>query len=710
MRGMSSREILLYLGGLRGLAILLVVLFHMLPQYFSQGFLGVDIFLVISGYLLFRAYDGESAFKFWEFVRKKVVRIYPVMCCAIILACVLMAFAMYSADEAKVLTRTVRYALLGKVNGYFNKQYTDYFSDSANLNPLLHLWYLAVIVQVYMLWAVGCWVVSFLRHRFTAHQVLIRKWATFLIVLVALASFVYSHSLAIHDALASLGVPVWQQAQEVAYWDTFGRLWQVAAGGLVLVLPPCRKPVLCTMLAALGLGLLLLLGFCNAASVPCAALLTVLSVVLVLRYLPDTRLKALLEQRWLVWVGSISFSLYLVHFPLLVFYKRWEKLFPDATVATALVIISLALAYALWFFVEKRRTGLIVAALLVGCAFGSAYGIRKYIKKVIEPELRATSGAAGVAYPSYNRKLEQVPEVLFEKFNQEEMCANIGTFSMLYDVTKPPYPVLMPLGASSDRPEFVLLGDSNAQHWYSGLNEFCHKQGISGLHSSTIVVPLMDRYVQRHHSYRWDEAKAKALFNWLEHHSSIHTVLLSNLWTRLFPRQAKDWQGKNINPTFEENAASLREFCSQLRVQGKQVVLVMPSPILPHLNKQLCGRMGEYVSWMHFRNKQFDAENDNHPLVLTKSYYEEHYREVLSLFNLWEQEGFCSILHVERAMFNGDRLVGVRNGVMMFRDTTHITPPFSIEIMEQMSADLSDIIQRGRKSRRETAEAEVQGL
>ena len=696
---MGSRGILLYLGGLRGLAILLVVLFHMLPQYFSQGFLGVDIFLVISGYLLFRAYDGESAFKFWEFVRKKVVRIYPVMCCAIILACVLMAFAMYSADEAKVLTRTVRYALLGKVNGYFNKQYTDYFSDSANLNPLLHLWYLAVIVQVYMLWAVGCWVVSFLRHRFTAHQVLIRKWATFLIVLVALASLAYSHSLAIHDALASLGVPVWQQAQEVAYWNTFGRLWQVAAGGLVLVLPPCRKPVLCTMLAALGLGLLLLLGFCNAASVPCAALLTVLSVVLVLRYLPDTRMKALLEQRWLVWVGSISFSLYLVHFPLLVFYKRWEKLFPDATVATALVIISVALAYALWFFVEKRRTGLIVAALLAGCAFGSAYGTRMYIKDLLCPVLERQLKEHGIYYPSYQGKIDAVPAELFRHYNRNVLRYGGPLPLHLHNTTATPIDMMM-LGKATEVPQFALIGDSNASQWSSGLNELCHMKGLSGVCLSTIVIPLLDRYFSLpgdSSHYRWDEEKAESLFYWLEKQESVHTVVISQLWSaRLFPNTYTNWKGESRFQQFEESARQLEAFCSRLRGMGKHVVLMMPSPCLLNLNPDLHGTAEQYLTWRVLRGKDLSLVSPQHPLVLLEKDYHIYYRKVIDLFNMWERQGVCSVLHVEKVVFENGKFEGYRNKVMRCRDKTHITPPVSVEVIQKLTDEFEAAIQKGR--------------
>lgn len=700
--GIVNKGFLLYLGGLRGVAILLVILFHMLPQYFSQGYLGVDVFLVISGFLLVRAYDTRQAFSFWDFVHKKILRLYPVLACAVILACLLMAFAMYSADEAKVLDRTVRYALQGRANSFFNKEYTDYFSASANLNPLLHLWYLAVIMQVYLFWAVGCWVVSFLSQRFAGRAEGIRRGAVWVLVLVSLASFAYSHSLALHDMLSALGVPVWQQAQEVPYWNTFGRIWQVAAGGLVFVLPSCYRVWQRAILGGVGLVLLLAQGFCNVSLTPCAALLTVVGTVLVLRYLPETRLRVLLEKRWLTWLGGISFSLYLVHFPLLVFYKRWEKLFPDLTVAAELIAISLIAAYVLWRFVERRRVNMLGTLILVAVAFGVCSGTRKYIKKVAEPGILASGNHVAIAYPVYTRPLEKVPDVLFEGFDREILQGSGGTLGLMYDADIPPFPELYVIGPVSIRPEFVLIGDSNAQHWYSGMNELCHNVEVSGLHLSSTVVPFMNRYVEVGAiNYKWDSQKFEALSKWMKHHESIHTVVISQLWrNHLFAGKKKDWQGKNIDTSFEENAEMLRDFCCNMKALGKQVVLVAPSPLFPNLNKELCGTAKEYIKWMNHRNKSFDDKDDKHPLVMTKTFYDNYYKDVINLFATWEEQGFCSVLHVEKVLFKDERFIGLQGDVMRCRDATHITPPASIEIMRSLADEFTGIISRNRGNKK----------
>lgn len=203
----NKQGFLVYLSGLRGLAILLVVLFHLLPLQFSQGFLGVDIFFVLIGYLLFRSYNSQEPFPFKVFINKKIIRIYPVLACTIVLACVLMAFVIESSNEIKIFDRSAKQALLGQSNIYFNKIYSDYFSDGANLNPLLHTWYLAVTLQVYLMWACACGLISLLCKKYENLAPRIRKFALWMVVSVGILSCQYSHSYTLHELFDFMGLP-----------------------------------------------------------------------------------------------------------------------------------------------------------------------------------------------------------------------------------------------------------------------------------------------------------------------------------------------------------------------------------------------------------------------------------------------------------------------------------------------------------------------
>ena len=136
----SNAGFLMYLGGLRGVAILMIVLFHLVPEYFSQGFLGVEIFLVISGYLLFRGWKEEQPFRLWEFIQKKIVRIVPLLSVLVLVSVIVFAFIALDGNSVRMLGRSALFSLLGVSNVYYAQAYSDYFAPGANLNPLLHTW------------------------------------------------------------------------------------------------------------------------------------------------------------------------------------------------------------------------------------------------------------------------------------------------------------------------------------------------------------------------------------------------------------------------------------------------------------------------------------------------------------------------------------------------------------------------------------------
>lgn len=687
----QQKQFLAYIGGLRGFAILMVVLFHMMPQYFSQGYLGVDVFFVISGFLLFRAYDDEKQFSLRDFVCKKVLRIYPVLACTVVLTSCLMALCLYSWPDVADYVKTVTSSLYGLVNYFFDKEYTNYFSANANMNPLLHLWYLAVIIQVYLLWGIGCWCVSALCKWKPAYMGIIGKLTITFIVLISVFSYFCSHLDNFRELFFLLGCPALSQTQEMAYWHTFGRVWQLAAGGLVLVLPTARKPWQSALMAGTGIFLILILGFCNVPTAPYAASMVVAGTVLVLRYIPDVRLRCLFEQRCLTWLGGISFSLYLVHFPLLVFYKRWVKDYPDVTMAIALIGVSLILAYFLWRFVERKRFTLITTLAMVAIACLFTFAVRSYLGRYVCPRLNQA-----FAYPIYEKEPGKVPQRYYDFYDKELLVYEGGTQGILYNGAKYPNSELMMVGSVANKPEFIMMGDSNSQHWYAGMNELCLKWGVSGIHLDSIVIPLMDRFEQvGHSSYRWDEEKAKALFNWLEHQKSIRVVVISQLWLRLFKKKAKDWNGRVKEVTFEENVKRLKEFCQKIQSLGKRVVLMMPGPLFLNMHPEVHGTGLEYVRWVEFREKYRKGESVYAPLCINEKQFLTCYERVVKLFNEWERNGFCDVIHVEEIAFEDGYFKGYENGVLYCKDRTHLTPPAAIKILDGVGEEFKNILHQG---------------
>lgn len=688
----NSKTYISHLDGLRAIAILMVVFFHIYPNTFSHGYVGVDIFFVISGFLLFRSLDFKHTFYFWSFIKKKVVRLIPSLACLLIIAGICASPVLFSEGDITVLGSSILYSLAGVSNRYYQTLYADYFSPGANMNPLLHTWYLAVLLQIYAIWAISCWLLTRLPQRifnFSKQQLVI-----VFVALIAFSSFLYTHSNIIQAPLKWFGIPTWEQFEEISYYSTFSRVWQIAAGASALFLPQHRLKIwVNTTLATIGLVLILFTGCSNFSHSPFCSIITVLSTILLIRYTANTSINRILNIKWLQRIGQISFSLYLVHFPIIVIYKRWEKLMPDLFSGLILFFLAIALAWVLWHTIEKRKWNFLRTLLFFATTFVTGIFF-KYNHKLGSP----MENSFNFAYPVYAIPSECVPKPVYNGYNHKMLKANRGTSDLIANKPNDRPMAIMPLGRPRN-PEFVLIGDSNAQHLYAGMHEMCKEKSLQGIHLTTIIVPFTNRFVYFNDpGYNWDKDKSLAIYTWLNQHPEIHTVVISQLWSRLLDDSYVDWQRIKQKSTFNENAEKLRCFCSYLKRMGKHVVLVMPSPRFFSLNKDLHGTGLEYARWIERRgNKTFNLNNEKDPFVLTKKQYVEYYEQVLNLFTEWEEEGFCSVLHIEKSMFKDGNYTGIKNGVLYCRDSTHITPSASIELIQGVSDDFESLIIIGRQ-------------
>ena len=150
---------------LRGLAIILIILFHLNPEHFPYGYFGVEVFLVISGYLLMKSFQKQQMqIRLGEFARKKVLRLFTPV--AVIIPLTLLA-GMFFLDYTDLATAssTGGYTLIGAANRFLAVIQSDYFAQDSSGNPFLHMWYLAVTAQIYLLFAGGCVLYRYLPKR-----------------------------------------------------------------------------------------------------------------------------------------------------------------------------------------------------------------------------------------------------------------------------------------------------------------------------------------------------------------------------------------------------------------------------------------------------------------------------------------------------------------------------------------------------------------
>ena len=447
-----------------------------------------------------------------------------------------------------------------------------------------------------------------------------------------------------------------------------------------------------SLLSSVSLAVILGIAFGNTNIGSIAPFLVVICTVLLLGSLPNSCVRRFMEVPLVTYLGKISFSVYIVHFPVIVFYKQWFRDVPSCGIYVILLCAILVLSYILWFFVEKRKTNLLIAGGGYSLVVLTSLVVRYHGRLGLEDAMFSKN----IVYPAYTTPLKRPHPRAMEGFDEHKIPEEAGTYALMYGKIDENRERLLALGGVDEPPEYVFVGDSNAQHLFSGFDFLSTQYSIPGVHLTSIVIPKWDTYVDNGWGYTWNESKALAFLEWLGHQTSVHTVIVSQLWTRIQQKTQKNWKTMEVKVTFEDNVAMLRKFCEEVKKTGKQVVLVMPSPLLFKFSKDVHGTGMEYLMWLHKRNKI----NEVMPcFTMTRVEYMERYSDVIDVFEKWEKEGFCKVLHIEKGIFRNGDFTGYRDGVLRARDATHVTPPEAMEILQTVADDFVLIMQDGRNRR-----------
>lgn len=299
--------------GLRGISIISVVLFHARMPGFSGGFVGVDVFFVISGYLITGIIYGklnEGTFTFEEFYVRRVRRIFPAL--SIVYICTFVAGLILSLpNDFRAFGKSLISSASFVSNYHFYGQ-AGYFDASSLSKPLLHTWSLSVEEQFYIFWPlamVALW-------RFGRSNI----WMPVLFAGMMI-SLVYGEWLLVSgDKYAAFYLPI-------------ARIWELLAGGvLALTISKLRITALAREgMAALGLVLIggAVIGLSESDNFPgLLAAIPCLGAVLLIAagHQQAPAVSALYANRLLVFVGLISYSLYLWHWPV---FSYWNQLSPN---------------------------------------------------------------------------------------------------------------------------------------------------------------------------------------------------------------------------------------------------------------------------------------------------------------------------------------------------------------------------------------------
>lgn len=324
------------LDGLRAIAVLLVLMFH-LGLGIPGGYIGVDVFFVLSGFLITGILKREieqGTFTFTEFYIRRARRILPSLLVVLLMTSIVALVALLPTDLERY-AKSVVAALLSVSNYWFWSQ-GGYFGPDSKMAPLLHTWSLAVEEQFYILLPIALIVSYRLVARFLARTLLFVCACTFF----ASAWFVSTRT------------------PEVFYFTPF-RAWEILLGSLLtyLHLPLVANNLYRQLIAATGLILVVAPAFILTPETvfpgPAAAFSCIGTAILIwIGKSGKSVVGKLLENQLIVFIGLISYSLYLWHWPLLVFVKHVVGEELSISVRVCICLISIALASINWRFIE----------------------------------------------------------------------------------------------------------------------------------------------------------------------------------------------------------------------------------------------------------------------------------------------------------------------------------------------------------------------
>lgn len=633
--------------GLRAIAVLPVILFHAGFSLFSGGFIGVDVFFVISGYLITSIILREleaGAFTFASFYERRARRILPALF-LVMLACVPFAWMWMMPAELKTFSNTLVSVLLFASNIRLWQQ-AGYFDTAAELKPLLHTWSLAVEEQFYIIFPI----VLLLIWRFG------RKISVAAIAAAAIISLVLCE-------YASRNHPIFN-----FYWAVT-RAWELLAGALcafVSVRPHRKRD---NSLSAAGLLLILgsIFWFDNSTRFPSLnALLPVAGASLVILFASSGTIAArLLSMRALVGVGLISYSAYLWHQPLFAFARIRSVTEPSMWMMAALALLVFLLAWLTWKYVETPfRTG------------GNHAGVTRVRLMQISTATAVALAGFGVAghvtggFPNrVEADLHLSHERLRVNFGLNGECENKFTLS--------------PKCKTKERPSFLLWGDSFAMHLADML-----KSANPPIEFVQMTISDCSPLIAVSHASSFRDAIGcqhfnDQVFDWLQKSHDIKLVIISSPFAAIVDGKVRDnSSGANSNGSEALLASKLRETIRLIRATGREVYVVAPPPTA-----------GFDIGQCLLKSKLFNGENKACQFEMSRltEVTKRVYRALESITDMvpivWPHKWICS-----QALCKPEQ-----SGVWIYRDAGHLSHEGSAWIgrskeFSRISEDMSAII------------------
>jgi peptidoglycan/LPS O-acetylase OafA/YrhL len=653
--------------GLRAISVLAVLLTHAGIGLFSGGFIGVDIFFVISGYLITNIIVREiqvNEFSLMRFYERRIRRILPALFVVVVFTIAVCA-VLYDDAKFKDFGKSVIATTLFVSNINFWKE-SGYFDGPSQLKPLLHTWSLAVEEQFYIVFPMF----MFLVYRYA------KKLAPFILAGTAVLSFGFAIYTTSNNPSA-------------AFYLSHLRAWELLVGSMLAIniIPAEVGKKYSNIIGIAGLAMIgiPIFQYSESTKFPgLAALAPVLGAAFILFSGMEGKslVGRLLSIPPLVFIGKISYSLYLWHWPLIIFVKYYmiRQLTPLET--GILLIASILISALSWRLVETPFRSKAFVSTRQIFAFGAIGMVVMFLAGGAVYYFKGFPERPGLEYLAKDRKKAEA--WLFNECN-------------VNSIDNPKSIIPCKVGDRSQLPSFMLMGDSHTAMLGKAIHRSAEQSGISGILTYLAGCPsLLDMMPAPASGDVKCTAYNHMALTYLKEHPEIKTVILASRWTIWLEGAGpftKQKGGYSLSDSLDEAppdaseeylfTLGLERTIKAILEMNRDVVVVAPEPEIgydvPSANF-IASRTGRDINELIAPSlDEFLVRNQN-TLAVLESFKEKYGIHVIEPWKVLCAEGKC------RVIINGIPLYNDDNHLSVFGSEL-ITPIFDpmFESMKQSS-------------------------
>jgi peptidoglycan/LPS O-acetylase OafA/YrhL len=626
--------------GLRSIAVLPVIFYHAGITIFSGGYVGVDIFFVISGYLITTiiiAEKANSAFTIRNFYERRARRILPALF-FVIIACIPFAWAWMTPHQLKDFSESLSAVSLFSSNILFWQE-SGYFSLAAELKPLLHTWSLAVEEQYYIffpLFILATW-------RFGQKAIFTS------LLLIGFTSLLLSQwGSANHPSANFYLLPT--------------RLWELLIGSLIsiyLLNKEANEPKnsertfhIEQLFSCIGLALIVYSIFVFDDKTPFPSFYTLAPTIgtalIILFASRQTVVARLLSTKLPVGIGLISYSAYLWHQPLFAFARLRSISEPSHTLMVLLAFLSLALAFITWKYVEKPfrdKSKYTRSHIFYLSAMASVVVIGIGFAGHLNNGFASRTIATGDTYAD-----KDFDDIIRANHGLSNMCE--GRFKLQKDCR------------TSEQPEILVWGDSYAMHLVPGILSSKSDARIIQI-TKSICGPIIGLApTNKMYTEKWSNECLEfndSASQWIQDNTSLRYAVLSSTFTQYF---SDDWNIVTSDGVFKPDASMLHEYFSStldfLISQGIQPVVFAPTP-----------RIGKEKNIGQCLVKASIFGNDLDECNFSMNSYKNNYSDVIAFLEEIDQK--YHVIWIEDFLCDSKICRAEIEGTFIYKDNGHLS-------------------------------------